>query len=230
MTEPTSNRISEPESFALAPETRGKQSNSNSGPLGLFGGRFDPVHRAHLRVALAVADQLGLHEIRWIVTGDPVHKSAVAPAQHRLAMVNLALGELDDPRMQADDREIIAAAKTGKPSYTADTVAAIQAEQPGRTLIWILGEDQLQDFQTWSRWEWLVKNVELAVCARPEAQSSDSVRRIKKLGGVIHWIQLQSDPVSSTWIRAEIQSSSLAEGVLPQSVKKYIQEKGLYLN
>ncbi len=228
MTEPTSNRISEPESFALAPETRGKQSNSNSGPLGLFGGRFDPVHRAHLRVALAVADQLGLHEIRWIVTGDPVHKSAVAPAQHRLAMVKLALGELDDPRMQADDREIIAAAKTGKPSYTADTVAALQAEQPGRTLIWILGEDQLQDFQTWSRWEWLVKNVELAVCARPEAQGGETAQRIQAAGGVIHWIRFTQDPVSSTSIRDAVHQQHSIQDWVPKSVIGYIQSQNLY--
>lgn len=230
MTEPIPNRIREPASSALAPETRGTQSNSKSGPLGLFGGRFDPVHRAHLHIAQAVADQLGLSEIRWIVTGDPVHKSAVASAQDRLAMVRLALNELGDPRMQVDEREIITAAKTGKPSFSADTVAAFQEEQPGCKLVWILGEDQLQDFQTWSRWEWLIINVELAVCARPKVQGYGSEQKIKKLGGIIHRIKVAEDSVSSTQIRSEIQAGNLTEGVLPQAVEKYIRDKKLYLS
>lgn len=222
------NQIREPASLALTPETCGKHSDSNPGPLGLFGGRFDPVHRAHLHVAQAVADQLGLKEIRWVVTGDPVHKSAVASAEHRLAMVKLALGELNDPRMQADNREIIAAAKTGKPSYTADTVAAIQAEQPGRRLIWILGEDQLQDFRTWSRWEWLVKHAELAVCARPQAQSGETAQRIQAAGGVIHWVSIEPDSVSSTQIRTLVRSKQQLTGLIPGSVADYIDHHQLY--
>lgn len=212
----------------MASETRGKPSNSNAGPLGLFGGRFDPVHRAHLRVAQAVADQLGLNEVRWIVTGDPVHKLAIASAEHRLAMVKLALAELTDPRMQADDREIILAKKTGKPSYTADTVAAIQAEQPGRRLVWILGEDQLQDFQTWSRWEWLVKNAELAVCARPQARSGETARQIQAESGVIHWISFTQDTVSSTAIRNAVREQHPIQDWVPKTVIGYIQNENLY--
>lgn len=222
------NRIREPASSALAPEARSTQSDSNPGPLGLFGGRFDPVHRAHLHVAQAVADQLRLNEVRWIVTGDPVHKSAVASAKDRLAMVRLALGELADSRMQADDREIIAAEKTGKPSYTADTVAAIRAEQPDRRLIWILGEDQLQDFQTWSRWEWLVKNAELAVCARPQAQSGETAQRIQAAGGVIHWVDIEPDSVSSTQIRTLVHSNQQLTGLIPRSVADYIDYHQLF--
>ena len=57
---------------------------TKQGPLGLFGGRFDPIHRAHLAIATAAANQLDLTEVRWIVTGDPEHKTAYAAAEHRL--------------------------------------------------------------------------------------------------------------------------------------------------
>ena len=72
--------------------------------LGLFGGRFDPVHRAHVAMAQAAAAQLGLTEVRWLVTAAPVHKPAVASPAQRLQMVRLALDELGDDRMVADDR------------------------------------------------------------------------------------------------------------------------------
>ncbi len=97
----------------------------DSKALGLFGGRFDPVHRAHIRIATAVADSLGLKEVRWIVTGDPEHKPVIASPKHRLAMTRLALKGLNDARMCVDDREIIAAAKGGS-NYTADTVTGLK--------------------------------------------------------------------------------------------------------
>ena len=143
-------------------------------------------------------------------------------------MVKLALGELADTRMQADDREIVTAEKTGKPSYTADTVSAIQAEQPGRRLVWILGEDQLQDFQTWSRWEWLVKNVELAVCARPDAESDETTKQIIAAGGAIHWVHSEADSVSSTQIRALAHAKRPLTGLIPESVADYIVHHQLY--
>jgi hypothetical protein len=46
-------------------------------------------------------------------------------------MTRLALHELGDPRMMADDREVIAA-KNGRSNYTADTVLRLQQEYPGR--------------------------------------------------------------------------------------------------
>ena len=64
--------------------------------IGLLGGRFDPVHIAHLAMATAAANQLKLDEVRWIVTGKPVHKKTFASAKHRLRMVSLALKDLSD--------------------------------------------------------------------------------------------------------------------------------------
>lgn len=196
-------------------------------PLGLFGGRFDPVHRAHVNIAVAVAQALNLPEVRWIVTGEPEHKPVIASPEDRLAMVRLTLQSLADPRMQADDREILAA-KSGGSNFTADTIAGLQHEFPGRRLVWILGEDQLQHFTSWSRWQWLIHQVELAVCARPGAESSRVAQRLEQEGGKIHWIRIEPDSISSTEVRNEIQSGTLKPGLLPQPVADYIAAHALY--
>jgi nicotinate-nucleotide adenylyltransferase len=198
-----------------------------SRPLGLFGGRFDPIHRAHIAIAQAVADTLNLDEVRWIVTGDPAHKPAVASAEDRLTMTKLALHELGDPRMVADDREIIAA-KHGGSNYTADTVMSLQQDYPGRKLIWILGEDQLQNFLTWSRWQWLIHQVDLAVCARPNTMSKSVSKVLLNEGAEITWVQVAPDEVSSTSIRERIRLGSALDGLLPRSVIEYISASGLY--
>ncbi len=198
-----------------------------SRPLGLFGGRFDPVHRAHIAIAQAVADELNLDEVRWIVTGDPAHKPAFASAEDRLQMTRLALHELGDPRMVADDREIIAA-KNGRSNFTADTVLSLQQEYPGRKLIWILGEDQLQNFLSWSRWQWLIHQVDLAVCARPGAEGFKVSKTINEVGGKIHWAYIEPDAVSSTEIRNAIQAGAVASSLIPVSVTDYIAMRCLY--
>ncbi|MGA0978019.1 MAG: nicotinate-nicotinamide nucleotide adenylyltransferase, partial [Burkholderiaceae bacterium] len=72
---------------------------NNQTALGLFGGRFDPVHRMHLRLAVAAADQLELPRVHWLVTGQPVHKPAEASSEDRLEMTRLALNWLSDERM-----------------------------------------------------------------------------------------------------------------------------------
>ena len=195
--------------------------------LGLFGGRFDPIHRAHVAIAQAVADQLQLNEIRWIVTGQPVHKPASTSAEHRLAMTRLALNELDDPRMQIDAREIMSAQQGGS-NYTADTVKSLQQEFPDRRLIWILGEDQLQDFHTWSRWQWLIGQVELAICTRPGAQGLAIANTLQESGGILHWVKIAPDAVSSTQIREAIAAGRPVSGLIAPSVARYISENALY--
>lgn len=201
--------------------------NGSDSPLGLLGGRFDPVHRAHIYIAQAVADQLKLDEVRWIVTGSPVHKPTVASASHRLRMVELALAELGDPRMVVDDREVIAAA-AGKTNYSADTIASFQAEFPIRSLVWILGEDQLEKFKTWSRWEWIIKNVMLAVCGRPNADTQKISEDLHHQGADIRWINLTHDTASSTLVRDRISSGGPIDDLLPQAVADYIARQGLY--
>ena len=204
-----------------------QKTSAPQGLIGIFGGRFDPVHRAHIKIAQTVADTLGLSQIRWVVTGDPEHKPVIASPEHRFEMVRLALEELHDPKMIADDREIRAAA-AGLSNFTADTITGLQEEFPGKEFVLILGEDQLQHFMTWSRWDWLVKEVTLAVCARPGAQGSKAAKGIEDAAGKIHWIKFEADPVSSTEIRNRIQSGTLIPGLIPISVADYIATHFLY--
>ena len=65
------------------------------GALGVFGGTFDPIHVAHLAVAEAARDSLGLQRVLFIPAGEPPHKRdrPITPAAHRLAMVEAAIAD-----------------------------------------------------------------------------------------------------------------------------------------
>ena len=171
--------------------------------LGLFGGRFDPVHRMHLRLAAAAADQLDLPCVHWLVTGQPVHKPAEASSKDRLEMTRLALQWLNDPRMVLDDREV-QWADQGLSNASYKTIESFREEFPDRRLIWILGQDQLAFFTQWQRWDWIVHQVELAVCSRPSEQPDKAVAELISKGAILRQVVVEPDNVSSTQIREQL--------------------------
>ena len=62
------------------------------GPLGLFGGTFDPIHYGHLRTAFELQQALKLGEVRFMPTGNPPHRDqTLADAAQRLALVRAAV-------------------------------------------------------------------------------------------------------------------------------------------
>jgi nicotinate-nucleotide adenylyltransferase len=195
--------------------------------IGIFGGRFDPVHRAHLAMARAAADQLQLQEVLWVVSANAVHKSIVASAEHRLEMVRLALEELKDPRMKVDEREIYAAAR-GEANPSFKTLQSLQEERPNQEWVWILGEDQLQAFTSWQRWEWLTQNMALAVCRRPGGYQATDLPALTATGARVIPIKLRADAVSSSQIRENLAQGLSIQTLVPPSVASYLAAHALY--
>ena len=222
--------------------------------IGIFGGRFDPIHRAHLAMAKAAADQLQLQEVLWVVSANAVHKSIVASAEHRLEMVRLALEELKDPRMKLDAREIHAAER-GEDNPSFKTLQSLQEERPNQEWVWILGEDQLQALTSWQRWEWLTQNMALAVCkrpggnhttdltsGRPDQQNRPDVSpgvtedttglgvppELVLVGTRVIPINLQADAVSSSQVRTNISAGLPIHNLVPPSVANYLAAHTVY--
>jgi len=119
-----------------------------TGPIGIFGGTFDPVHYGHLRLAEEIAETAKLTEIRFIPSGTPPHRgSPGADAQHRVAMARLATA--GNPHFCVDDRE----AKRAGPGYTYDTLTELRRELgANRAIVLLLGADAFLDLVTWHRW------------------------------------------------------------------------------
>lgn len=195
--------------------------------VGLMGGSFDPVHRAHLALAEAALRHLKLDEVRWIPVGQPWQKARhLADATHRLAMVQLAVAH--EPRFVVD---AIETQRTG-PSYTLDTVLALQAQatQPTHWFL-IIGQDQYANLPTWHGWQPLLQAVTLAVACRGHEQPCAPAA----LQGLDHQVvELPLPPltVSSTEIRQRLGRGeaplTLANELVPQAVARYIANHQLY--
>ena len=140
-------------------------SEVGTGALGLFGGTFDPLHIAHLRLAIEAREALGLAGVCFIPAGNPALRDAPqCAADHRLAMVERALATM--PGFSVDAAEVLDAAPG--PSYTIDTLER-QRRLHGaqRPLVLLLGADAFARLEQWHRWRELFELAHVAVATRP---------------------------------------------------------------
>ena len=178
----------------------------------IFGGTFDPIHRAHLVVAREAADAFSLDQVLFIPAANPPHKDAGTPYAHRFKMVELACAEDSrflPSRLEEDSRK----------SYSVYTIERVKAM--GGDVFFVIGADAFAEIQTWFRWQDVVREVEFIVVTRPGHQYSSPP------GARVHRLDTVAMPVSSSEIRA-----SLARGEtppeLPRAVQDYIRRNGLY--
>lgn len=213
-----------------------------AGPLGVFGGTFDPIHYGHLRLAETAREALGLTRVRLIPAGQPPHRATPGAAgAHRLAMARLAAAS--NPAFEVDPAEVEAA----QASYTILSLERLRAELgPRRPLVLLLGVDAFLGLPTWRRWTELFDFAHLAVANRPgysldgatmpaalaeeatRRQASSSILGAAPAG---HLVQFAMTPlaISATDIRARCAAGQSLRYLLPPPVVDYISRHQLYL-
>jgi nicotinate-nucleotide adenylyltransferase len=183
----------------------------------LFGGTFDPIHCAHLRVAEEAVRHFALDRILFVPAGNPPHKDAVGltPYEDRFRMVKIACRpypQFEASRLEEGERR----------SYSIDTVKKIRAEiNPDDRLFFLIGADAFDEIETWKKWQELLKLTEFIVVARPGREYHVAP------GACVHPLGGLSLPVSSSTIRERLAAGELTPE-LPAEVRAFIEEHGLY--
>ncbi len=196
--------------------------------LGIFGGSFNPVHTGHLVMAQDAIDHFGLHKVLWIPAAQPPHKTSLAPAEDRLEMLRLAVQ--GDARYEVSDEEVA----RGGVSFTVDTVERLRARRPEAELHLVIGGDTLRELHTWKDIGRLLTLCRVVTVARPgfSADSIDpALLRLPDpwprtlLANVItgHLVE-----ISASDIRQRISRRQSIRYLVPESVERYIRERGLY--
>jgi nicotinate-nucleotide adenylyltransferase len=192
--------------------------------LGMFGGAFDPPHQAHVALAEAALHQYQLDGLVIVPTGQAWHKSRhLTAASHRVAMTRLAFAHL--PRVRIDVRETL---QQG-PSYTHDTLRALQQETPGSQWFLFVGSDQARAFTTWHRWQDILRLATLVVADRAEAQGDlPPLQWHNAASDRIAHLEMPRLDVSATALRQRLVEHRPTDLWLNESVQRYIQHHHLY--
>ncbi|MEZ4700630.1 MAG: nicotinate-nucleotide adenylyltransferase [Rhodothermales bacterium] len=188
--------------------------------VGIFGGTFNPPHFAHLILAEIIREQAELDRIRWIPTHTPPHKTAETPARHRLAMTRLAIAGND--AFEVSEIEL----ERGGPSYTVDTLEALQRAEPDVAFSLLIGGDSLADFMTWRRPDEIVRRAPLIVYRRPGVTASPEAAT--RFADRIRYADAPAIDLSSQTIRERVQNGQSIRYLVPDSVRAYITRHGLY--
>lgn len=199
--------------------------------IGLFGGSFDPVHVGHLMIAEHVREARELDRILFIPASTPPHKPGrrITSGAHRLEMLRRAVA--GNPGFEVSDVEL---RREGK-SYTILTVRELQAALPHDAhLCFIMGGDMVHELPTWYQAHQLVDLIDIVAVDRPghtlgdlaaldAAFGPERVRRLRALAVPFPQIDL-----SSTLIRRRARKGLSIRYLVPEAVRQYIDEHGLY--
>jgi nicotinate-nucleotide adenylyltransferase len=208
------------------------------GPIGIFGGTFDPIHYGHLRTAFEMLQALRLEEVRFFPSGDPPHRGETfADAASRAEMVRVAIRQ--QPGFTIDDREL----RREGPSYTIDTLTELREEFSGYSLSLIVGMDAFLGLESWHRWEEILRLAHIVVAHRPGWRAPDigalgtllsefGTHRVDNLHdsthGRIHIHAVTQLEISSTEIRELVSAGRDPRFLMPDSVRDVIAASGCY--
>ena len=130
--------------------------------IGVLGGSFNPAHGGHRAISLAAIDALGLDEVWWLVSpGNPLKADVddMAPFAARFASA-ARMARHAPIRVSAIEEQF-------GTRFTVDTVGALTRKYRKTRFIWLMGSDNLAQFDQWRGWRRIAAQVPIAVIARP---------------------------------------------------------------
>ena len=178
---------------------------------GIFGGSFNPIHKGHISLARQLRQKAGLDEV-WLMVSpqNPLKASAdLLDDEIRMQMARLAVE--GEEGIIASDYEI----HLPKPSYTWNTLQALNKDYPDREFVLMIGGDNWQLFDKWYHADDIRKNYQIIVYPR------------RGFEGGIDGLDLID--ISSTEIRERIKAGKGIRRLVPKAVADYITINKLYV-
>lgn len=199
----------------------------------IYGGTFDPFHKAHRRVIKAVLKTGIVDRLYVIPAGTPPHKGRreVSFSSYRYKMTELAMSRERYAAVTVSDYEM----RAEGPSYTIETVRHFKDHilPYGEKLYLVIGSDSLLELPTWHEYKTLMKEVTFLVARRPGSDEDAELLRAKKeftkrYGARIRFFPMKPSDISSTAIRKKIAAGEEDCRDVPLEVRNFIKRNKLY--
>ena len=195
--------------------------------IGVYGGTFDPLHRAHLKIIKESLFQLELDKLYVVVSGDPWMKGdrVVASKHQRQEMVESAL--------RGYKKVCLLKFEINKesPSYSYQTLEYLKTPGNINDFYFIVGSDAAINMDKWEK-PLNILNSSKIVCVPREDIPNQSVET--KLLDIYPQAQIRflkniDEKISSTTIRTFIQRNESHKEYLNKNVYTYILKNKMYL-
>jgi len=182
--------------------------NRSKPEVAIFGGSFDPPHKAHQRIVEKALKSLKIDKLLVVPAYlNPFKSSSLASAEQRLQWCHTLFDEI--PNVIVDDYEI----RQGKSTRTSQSVKHFNTHYDVKYLI--VGSDNLSTLTAWHEFEWLNQHIEWVIFSRGEGPLSTEALRASRV------IPLNEE-ISSSRIREE-NSTEHIDTKIKQSVKQILE-------
>ncbi len=205
----------------------------------LYGGTFDPPHRAHLTLPPLAREAIDADLLLYIPAAAPPLKTGpIASPAHRIAMLTAGLADIAHTAIATLELDR-AKANPAVPSFTIDTLRTLRAQRPNTTLRLLIGADQARQFHRWKDAREIITLADPAVTLRPPLDDPEALltdiaphwapQELAQWGGRL--IELPPIKASSTRARRLLTTDPASpeiQSLLTPPVLHYITKNNLY--
>ncbi|HUH75668.1 MAG TPA: nicotinate (nicotinamide) nucleotide adenylyltransferase [Chitinophagales bacterium] len=188
--------------------------------IGLFFGSFNPIHNGHLIIANKMLEKIGFEEV-WFIPSplNPFKKSEdLLDFEFRYQMILSVIKNEKYLKVNPIENTL------SKPSFTIDTIEALEKLYPDYEFEIIIGSDNLESLHLWKRYNDLLLKCPIHVYLRGSA-NTDNLPTLSNV--YIHSLPLLD--ISSTSIRKSIKAGKSVIGEIDSQVAAFIHKNGWYL-
>ena len=192
--------------------------------IGIFGGCFNPPHKMHENIAKELIEKNELDKIVFVPTGNSYNKKGLVDIQKRVDMLNLIFEE---------NQNILVSdiSSNENYTYTYQVLDYFKSQNINCEIYFICGTDNLKEFKTWRRFEYILQNYNLMVVARDRDDIDEIlISEFNEYKDKIHIVDMGFNPDSSTIVRNYIKQDRYDEldSLMDIRVLKYITDRNMY--
>lgn len=188
--------------------------------IGIFGGSFNPIHNGHAIIASHIMRQRWLDQL-WLMVSpqNPLKQShEMASEPHRLRMTEMVSRRIAGVVTSALEFTL------PRPSYTIDTLRALQAKFPDDEFLLIIGADNWAVWDRWRAHDEILREFRLLIYPR----RGYDVAITPALADRVRLVDAPVIEISSTDIRALLAAGEGITFYVPSDVEQYITQHQLY--
>lgn len=190
--------------------------------IGIMGGSYNPIHIGHAIIANYIIQNTCLDKLWLMVSPENPFKSGqkMASDMDRIRMTEMVASRLDNVVTSAFEFSL------PRPSYTIDTLNALQSKFPDDEFYLIIGADNWAAFDRWRNHQEIIEKFHLFVYPR---RGYDVVIP-QDVANKVELVDAPFIEVSSTKIREQLGEYKNMCFYLPEDVYEYIVKKHLYMD